>query len=86
MKKTFTVELDEGKFDVTFTKVRVIFDGEESDGILMHDERYEFCDGDCITGDWTFPETEEEAKDLIMNNYWSSYFHITEDNIYVCNE
>ena len=43
-KATFTVN----GVEVTFTEVIGVFDGDELETILIHDERDTYHDGDCI--------------------------------------
>lgn len=61
-KATFTVN----GVEVTFTEVMGVFNGDELDTILIHEERDTYHDGDCIVEvGKAFPETVEEAEALL---------------------
>lgn len=81
MKKTFTVN---GK-KVTFTETTAIYEhGGLFETLLLHDEDDEYHDGDCITVDYaSFPDTDEEAEDLIANSYWTTYWYKNNDGIII---
>lgn len=81
MKKVFTVN----GHNVTFEEIRYIY-GEEAeiqDGLLIHDVSDEFHDGDCIIGNLnTIPETDEEAADMLANEYASTAITMRPDGIW----
>lgn len=82
MKKVFTVN----GHNVAFEEIRYIY-GEETviqDGLLIHDETTdEFRDGDCIIGNLnTIPETDEEAADMLANEYASTAITMRPDGIW----
>ena len=57
--------------DVEFTKINMIYDGIEVDGLLLHD-----CDGDFITSDLDYlPGDDDEAKTMIENCWWITNWH-----------
>lgn len=72
MKKTFT--LTNGNV-VTFEEITAKFCGEETEqkALKLHDEKDEFCDGDCISAIDEMPNTVEEAEQAIEDNYWSTF-------------
>lgn len=62
MKRTFN--------GTTFEEITYIYDGEELEGLLIHDEADENHDGDAIIGNGCeLPETEEEAATILANEY-----------------
>ena len=81
MKKVFKINGNE----VTFEEIKYIY-GEETqiqDGLLIHDETDEFGDGDCIIGNLnTIPETDEEAADMLANEYASTAITMRPDGIW----
>ena len=61
---------------VEFIKINMICDGEEIEGLLLHNCNDEFSDGDCITGEhYDLPDDDEEAQTIIENCYWITYWH-----------
>lgn len=67
----------------TFTPITYIYDGEEIDGLLIHDENDIYSDGDMIVGNGCeLPETEEDAALIISNETGLTAFHV-EDGVYI---
>ena len=61
-----------------YTEIEYIYgnDNESQIGILVHDLKDEFRDGDMIIGNGAeLPETEEDAEALLANETGSSNFH-----------
>ena len=81
MKKVFKIN----GHQVTIEEIRYVY-GEETeiqDGLLIHDETDEFHDGDCIIGNLnTIPETDEEAADVLANEYASTAITMRPDGIW----
>ena len=84
MNNIYTVN---GK-QIEFTKINMVYDGEEVEGLLLHDCDDEFRNGDCITGEIDYlPGDDEEAKTIIKNCYWITYYHYDEvTNRYISEE
>ncbi len=86
-KATFTVNGAE----VTFTEVIGVFNGDELETILIHDERDTYHDGDCIVEvGKPFPETDEEAEALCnecaSNLCATTEYFTVENGKYIVNE
>lgn len=58
----------------TFTAITYIMDGEEMDGLLIHDETDTNADGDMIIG-CELPETAEDAEIILSNETGLTAFH-----------
>ena len=81
-KATFTVNGAE----VTFTEIIGVFNGDELEAILIHDENDTYHDGDCVTADYaSFPETDEDAT-FICENSNTTYYFTVENGKYIVNE
>lgn len=67
MKKTFSVEIDGMKTEVTFTEVTAInpYSHERERGLHLHETKDEFCDGDGIIFDVPFPEDERDVMNIL---------------------
>lgn len=59
----------------TFTAITYILDGEEMDGLLIHDEADANADGDMIVG-CELPETAEDAEIILSNETGLTAFHV----------
>jgi hypothetical protein len=60
----------------TFTAITYIMDGEEMDGLLIHDEADANADGDMIVGNGCeLPETAEDAEIILHNETGLTAFH-----------
>lgn len=71
---------------VIFTEVVGVFNGDELDAILIHDENDIYHDGDCITIDYCgFPETDEDATFICENSNTTEYFTV-ENGKYIVND
>ena len=74
-KETFTVH----GAKVTFTEVVGVFNGDELNAILIHDENDINHEGDSITSDYCgFPETDEEAR--LICDYSITTWNFTVEN------
>ena len=81
MKKVFKID---GR-EVTFEEIRFVYGDETEiqDGLLIHDETDEYGDGSGIIGDMnTIPETDEEAADMLANEYASTAIKMRPDGIW----
>lgn len=67
--------------NTTFTEITYRMEGEDLEGLLIHDENDTFHDGDMIVG-CELPETVEEAEIILANETGISTFHI-EDGMYI---
>ncbi len=63
----------------TFTAITYILDGEEMDGLLIHDEADANADGDMIVGNCELPETAEDAEIILANETGLTAFHVEGD-------
>lgn len=79
-KETFTVH----GAKVTFTEVIGVFNGDEFETILIHDESDSYYDGDCIVEvGKPFPETDDEAQEICdecANNLCGTTEYFTVEN------
>jgi len=63
-----------------YTEITYIYDGEEQDGLLIHDLDDTCCDGDMIVGNnCELPETEDDAAAILGNETGLTAFHIDGD-------
>lgn len=58
----------------TFTEITYLLDGEELDGILIHDEADTNRDGGMIVG-CELPENAEDAEIILTNETGLTAFH-----------
>lgn len=82
-KATFTVNGVEN----TFTEVMGVFNGNEIEAILIHDERDTYHDGDWIISEVEvpFPETDEDAEFILGCDNMTCCFKV-ENGKYIVND
>ena len=72
---------------VEFTQISMIYDGIEVEGLLLHEIDDEFHNGDCITSEIDYlPGDDEEAKTIIENCWWITYWHKDDNGFYISEE
>lgn len=60
----------------TFTAISYVVDGEELDGLLIHDVGDANRDGDMIVGGCELPETAEDAENILLGETGLTAFHV----------